>query len=174
MIYILCLRRPQRDKPLRTSLERIQHQNPLPSSKNYQMKRPKYTPPKSTPRFGRCTSTEHLEPFHVQDWWPGLGSSSFRPKTTSSRAHSPSPHLAPTMLQNTTLCSLVCNWHPGLGQGSSNSELVVNQLRGEYEVRSDDLIPYFDSAQQMAEQFEGFYKGHVPRQDNTHADALAG
>src|SRR3954471_20044925 len=25
----------------------------------------------------------------------------------------------------------------------------------------------------MAEQFEGFYIGHVPRRDNTHADALA-
>src|SRR3954471_16805302 len=54
-----------------------------------------------------------------------------------------------------------------------DSELIVNQLRGEYEVRSNDLIPYFNSALQMAEQFEGFYIGHVPRRDNTHADALA-
>ena len=52
-------------------------------------------------------------------------------------------------------------------QAYGNSELVVNQLRGEYEVRSDDLIPYFDFALQMAEQFEGLYIGHVPRQDNT-------
>src|SRR5436189_842593 len=59
-------------------------------------------------------------------------------------------------------------------QAYGDSELIVNQLHGEYEVRSDDLIPYFDSALQMAEQFEGFYIGHVPRQDNTHADALAG
>src|SRR3954467_7890511 len=108
MIYIFCLKRPQRDKPLRTSSQRIQDQNLLLSSKNYQMKRPKYTPPKSTPRFGRCTSTEHLEPFRVQDWWPGLGSCSFRPKTISSQARSPSPNLAPTMLQSTMPCSLVC------------------------------------------------------------------
>src|SRR3954467_9241060 len=59
-------------------------------------------------------------------------------------------------------------------QAYGDSELVVNQLRGEYEVRSDNLIPYFDSALQMAEQFEGFYIGHVPHQDNTHVDALAG
>src|SRR3954462_12911519 len=59
-------------------------------------------------------------------------------------------------------------------QAYGDSELVVNQLRGEYEVRNDDLIPYFNSALQMAEQFEGFYIGHVPRQDNTYADALAG
>src|SRR2546430_10702275 len=59
-------------------------------------------------------------------------------------------------------------------QAYGDSELIVNQLRGEYEVRSNDLVPYFDSALQMAEQFEGFYIGHVPRQENTHADALAG
>src|SRR3954471_24154567 len=59
-------------------------------------------------------------------------------------------------------------------QAYGDSKLVVNQLHGEYEVRSDDLIPYFNFALQMAEQFEGFYIGHVPCQDNTHADALAG
>src|SRR3954470_11366129 len=34
---------------------------------------------------------------------------------------------------------------------------IVNQLHGEYEVRSNDLITYFNSALQMAEQFEGSY-----------------
>src|SRR3954466_7134575 len=57
-------------------------------------------------------------------------------------------------------------------QAYGDSELIVNQLRREYEVRSNDLIPYFNSALQMAEQFEGLYIGHVPRLDNTHADAL--
>src|SRR3954465_13917845 len=55
-------------------------------------------------------------------------------------------------------------------QAYDDSELVINQLRGEYEVRSDDLIPYFNSALQMAEQFEDFYIGLVPRRDNTRAD----
>src|SRR3954464_10437090 len=58
-------------------------------------------------------------------------------------------------------------------QAYGDSELIVNQLWGEYEVRSNDLIPYFNSALQMAEQFKGFYIGHVPRLDNTHVDALA-
>src|SRR4051812_14773756 len=58
-------------------------------------------------------------------------------------------------------------------QAYGDSELIVNQLRGEYEVRSNDLTPYFNSALQMAEQFEGFYIGHVSRLDNTHADVLA-
>src|SRR3954471_18325246 len=57
-------------------------------------------------------------------------------------------------------------------QAYGDSELVINQLRGEYEVRSDDLFPYFNFAIQMAEQFEGFYIGHVPRRDNTRANAL--
>src|SRR5438270_12436998 len=38
-------------------------------------------------------------------------------------------------------------------QAYGDSELVINQLRGEYEVRSDDLIPYFNFVLQMAEQF---------------------
>src|SRR3954470_17244117 len=58
-------------------------------------------------------------------------------------------------------------------QAYGDSGLIMNQLHGEYEVRSDDLIPYFNSTLQMAEQFEGFYIGHVPRLDNPHADALA-
>src|SRR5438270_13146341 len=58
-------------------------------------------------------------------------------------------------------------------QAYGDSELVINQLRGEYEVRSDDLIPCFNSAIQMAEQFNGFHIGHVSRRDNTHMDALA-
>src|SRR4051812_48555718 len=41
-------------------------------------------------------------------------------------------------------------------QAYGDSELIINQLRGEYEVRSNDLIPYFDSALHMVEQFEGF------------------
>src|SRR3954469_18868621 len=38
-------------------------------------------------------------------------------------------------------------------QAYGDSELIINQLRREYEIRSDDLIPYFNSALQMAEQF---------------------
>src|SRR5438270_1126061 len=54
-------------------------------------------------------------------------------------------------------------------QAYGDSELVVNQLRGVYEVRSDELIAYFDTALQMTDQFEGIYIAQVPRQDNTHA-----
>jgi len=54
-----------------------------------------------------------------------------------------------------------------------DSKLIVNQVRGEYEVRHEDLIPYYNATISMAERFRNFYIDHVPRQQNAHADALA-
>ena len=54
-----------------------------------------------------------------------------------------------------------------------DSKLIVNQVRGEYEVRNEDLVPYYNVTIQMAERFRNFYIEHVPLQQNTHADALA-
>jgi len=55
----------------------------------------------------------------------------------------------------------------------SDCKLIVNQVRGEYEVRHEDLVPYFNATISMAERFGNFYINHVPCQQNTHADALA-
>ena len=54
-----------------------------------------------------------------------------------------------------------------------DSQLIVKQVQGEYEVRSQDLIPYHKMAVEMAESFEGFFIEHIPRLQNTYADALA-
>ena len=54
-----------------------------------------------------------------------------------------------------------------------DSTLVVNQVRGEFEVRHDDLIPYHEAAVKLADSFEDFYINHVPRLKNTHTYALA-
>ena len=54
-----------------------------------------------------------------------------------------------------------------------DSKLIVNQVRGEYEVRQEDLVPYYNATVHMAERFINFYIDHVPRQQNAHADALA-
>jgi len=54
-----------------------------------------------------------------------------------------------------------------------NSNLIVNQVRGEYEVRHEDLVPYHKATIDMAEKFKNFYIDHVPRQQNAHADALS-
>ncbi|XP_020258688.1 uncharacterized protein LOC109835102 [Asparagus officinalis] len=54
-----------------------------------------------------------------------------------------------------------------------DSQLIVNQIKGEYEVRSEDLVPYHTAAITLANSFEGFYIDHIPRLKNTYADALA-
>ena len=54
-----------------------------------------------------------------------------------------------------------------------DSKLIVNQVRGEYEVRHENLIPYYNATISIVEKFRNFYIDHVSRQQNTHADALA-
>ncbi|XP_020245348.1 uncharacterized protein LOC109823478 [Asparagus officinalis] len=54
-----------------------------------------------------------------------------------------------------------------------DSQLIVNQMKGEYEVRNENLIHYHTAAIALADSFEGFYIDHIPRLKNTYADALA-
>ena len=46
----------------------------------------------------------------------------------------------------------------------SDSKLIINQVRREYEIRHEDLVPYHNATIIMAEKFENFYIDHVPRQ----------
>ncbi|KAM1869589.1 hypothetical protein ACFX14_045839 [Malus domestica] len=54
-----------------------------------------------------------------------------------------------------------------------DSKLIINQLLTEYEVKKDDLIPYFQLATQLLQEFETVTLEHVPRKENQMADALA-
>ena len=54
-----------------------------------------------------------------------------------------------------------------------DSKLIINQVKGEYEVRHEDLVPYYHIVIELANLFEGFYIGHVSRSQNTKADVLA-
>ena len=54
-----------------------------------------------------------------------------------------------------------------------DSKLIINQLLTEYEVRKDDLVPYFRLATQLLQKFEMVTLEHVPRKENQMADALA-
>ncbi|KAM2245784.1 hypothetical protein ACFXTI_006686 [Malus domestica] len=54
-----------------------------------------------------------------------------------------------------------------------NSNLIISQLLTEYEVRKDDLVPYFRLATQLLQKFEAITLEHVPRKENQMADALA-
>ena len=44
-----------------------------------------------------------------------------------------------------------------------DSKLIVNQVREEYKVQYEDLMPYHNATIIMAEKFENFYIDHVPR-----------
>src|SRR5436190_4831073 len=65
----------------------------------------------------------------------------------------------------------------GLGiknlEAYSDSQLIVCQVQGLYAVRKPDLIPYYEATMQLAQKFKNFYVEHLPRRQNTHADALA-
>ena len=51
--------------------------------------------------------------------------------------------------------------------------MIVNQVKGEYEVRYEDLIFYHHTTIKLANSFDGFYISHVSHLLNTKADALA-
>ncbi|XP_070679185.1 uncharacterized protein [Malus domestica] len=54
-----------------------------------------------------------------------------------------------------------------------DSKLIINKLLTEYEVRKDDVVPYFWLATQLLQRFEAVTLEHVLRKENQMADALA-
>ncbi|XP_038904440.1 uncharacterized protein LOC120090803 [Benincasa hispida] len=54
-----------------------------------------------------------------------------------------------------------------------DSKLIINQLLCQYEVKHDDLKPYFTYARQLMEKFESVALEHVPRTENKKTNALA-
>ncbi|XP_057249308.1 uncharacterized protein LOC130590775 [Beta vulgaris subsp. vulgaris] len=55
-----------------------------------------------------------------------------------------------------------------------DSQLVLKQLSGEYEVKKNDLIPCQRQASQLLDKLDTVKLEHVPRSANKMADALAG
>ena len=54
-----------------------------------------------------------------------------------------------------------------------DSELVVRQLTGRYQVHSAALVPYHQRAQELQRRFSRCAVRHVPRAQNARADQLA-
>lgn len=54
-----------------------------------------------------------------------------------------------------------------------DSELVVKQVRGEYDVNATNLRPLHATVRELAEAFASFEIRHVPREVNARADELA-
>lgn len=53
-----------------------------------------------------------------------------------------------------------------------NSKIIVNQVKGEYKVRNEDLIPYNRTTITWTEKCKGFYINHISQKNNMHADVL--
>ncbi|CAM8892537.1 unnamed protein product [Rhodiola kirilowii] len=100
---------------------------------------------------------------------------------------SPENHLLPFSFTLTQLCSNNMAEYQALLLGLQmarqisigkmdiygDSQLIINQVLGDYEVRKDDLIPYHRHATQLLNEFDSISIGHVPRSANKLADALA-
>ena len=56
---------------------------------------------------------------------------------------------------------------------SSDSKLVVGQVRGDLEARDLRMQEYLCQIRSVQEKFEVFDLSHIPRSGNTHADSLA-
>ena len=55
----------------------------------------------------------------------------------------------------------------------SDSQLIVNQVKGELEAKGTKMQEYLTIARALATKFQYFQICHVPREDNMAADALA-
>jgi probable phosphoglycerate mutase len=62
--------------------------------------------------------------------------------------------------------------HPAL-RVVADSELMVKQIKGQYQVKSPELRPLYDEAKRRIAKLERFEIQHVLRNKNQRADALA-
>ena len=55
----------------------------------------------------------------------------------------------------------------------SDSQLVVNQVMGEYQARGLKMVAYLNKTKDLLAQFDKYTLQQVPRDQNSNADALA-
>ena len=70
------------------------------------------------------------------------------------------------------------NWLLGRGYRGDvvlvgDSELVIRQMKGEYQVRAEHLKAYHDHLAELASKFQHVEFQWVPREENARADALS-
>ena len=54
----------------------------------------------------------------------------------------------------------------------ADSQLLIRQLEGRYRVKQAHLRPYYERARELLSEYQDVDLGHVPREQNTEADAL--
>jgi ribonuclease HI len=67
----------------------------------------------------------------------------------------------------------VARYQPAAVEVLLDSELLVNQLNGRYQVRNGALLPLFEEAVRLARELPRVRFAHVPRAQNHLADAEA-
>ena len=55
----------------------------------------------------------------------------------------------------------------------SDSQLVVKQIEDSYEARGEKMILYLKKVRELLKKFARVHIRHIPRADNSRADALA-
>lgn len=55
----------------------------------------------------------------------------------------------------------------------ADSELIVKQVNGEYQVKNEGLMPLYYNVRSLIKKFKHFKIIHVPREENEHADELS-
>ena len=55
----------------------------------------------------------------------------------------------------------------------SDSRLVVNQIKGEFEAKDERMQGYLSQVKCLQSKFDSFDLLHIPKNGNTHADSLA-
>ncbi|GAU41162.1 hypothetical protein TSUD_282350, partial [Trifolium subterraneum] len=58
-------------------------------------------------------------------------------------------------------------------RAKSDSQLVTNQVAGEYQTKDPQLMKYLEKVKSLAKQFKTFKLVHVPRNQNSRADLLS-
>jgi len=64
------------------------------------------------------------------------------------------------------------HYHPNRLVCHLDSELIVRQLNGQYQVRMAHLKPFIEEIQTLSQDFHSITFKHIPRSDNFRADAL--
>lgn len=54
-----------------------------------------------------------------------------------------------------------------------DSMLAVEQMNGNFKVKSENIKPLFQEVRRIADQFKDFSISHIPREKNSVADSLA-
>jgi ribonuclease HI len=55
----------------------------------------------------------------------------------------------------------------------SDSELMIRQLKGEYQVKAENLRPLYDEAKELLKAFPALLLRHIPREENSAADEMS-